>query len=329
MEENKDRIKALFIKQAQGKATAEEQEQLLAWLLNEPAPDALPEVEDVWIPGTGSVMPAPDAAAVWNTIMEASPEAIVIPWWKKSGFRVAAALIPLIGLASLAVFYYREKNDRRVFVNNTKQVQTIQLEDGTVIRLNQHSRLSLNKSFTAGNRREVWLSGEAFFTVHHQATKPFIVHAANLVDVNVLGTAFNVNTANGTAAVVLNEGSVKVNAGTPAQPVSLLLKPGEKASFDAKTQVLSRQKVDTLFQTSWKYNLLAFKSEPLKIVMQKLAEQYDYKVAFEEKDMEQLLFTGYLPTNNLQQAILTIEQSFNLKFILQHNIIHVNNKKIL
>lgn len=317
------------MKLADGKATQEERLQLLLWLEKAPEPDAFPSVEELWTPGKEPVMPATAAANTWAAIMQHTPATTVVPLWKRTAFRVAAALIPIIGLASLAIFYYREKNDRRVFVNNTKQVQTIQLEDGTVIRLNQHSRLTVNASFSKQQQREAWLEGEAFFTVQHQAAKPFTVHAANLMDINVLGTSFNVNTTNGNAAVVLNEGSVKVNAGTANEAVSLLLKPGEKASFNAQTRVLSRQKVDTLFQTSWKYNLLAFKSEPLKVVMQRLGEQYGYEVAFEEERMEQLLFTGYLPSDNLQQAILTIEQSFNLEFFLQHKIIHVNNKKIL
>jgi transmembrane sensor len=120
---------------------------------------------------------------------------------------VAAALIPFIGLASLAIIYYREKDNRRHFVNNTRQVQTIQLEDGTVIRLNQRSSITVNKSFTQHQHREVWLNGEAFFTVQHQAAQPFVVHAASGVDINVLGTAFNEHTAKGTASVLLTEAS--------------------------------------------------------------------------------------------------------------------------
>jgi transmembrane sensor len=324
MEENKEHIKALFIKLAKGTCTPEERLQLLTWLETEPVPDGLPPVEALWEPGTGPVMPKDTAAHVFNNILQHTPVTPVIPLWKRTGFRVAAALIPFIGLASLAIIYYREKDNRRHFVNNTRQVQTIQLEDGTVIRLNQRSSITVNKSFTQHQHREVWLNGEAFFTVQHQAAQPFVVHAASGVDINVLGTAFNVNTANGNAAVVLNEGSVKVNTAA----ASLLLKPGEMADFNAQTKVLSKQQVDTLFQTSWKYNLLAFKSQPLKIVMQQLGEQYDYKVAFEDPETANLLFTGYLPSDNLQQAILTIEQSFNLKFILQHKIIYVNNKQL-
>ncbi|MGO4289891.1 FecR family protein [Chitinophaga sp. RAB17] len=322
MEEKKHSVKDLFIKLAERKSTQEERLRLIAWLEKDPVPSEFPSVEELLETGNGRVMPPEAAANVFNTIMQHSPATPVIPLWKRTRFRIAAALIPFVGLASLAIVYYREKDNRRHFVNNTRQVQTIQLEDGTVIRLNQRSSMAVK---TNDQRREVWLEGEAFFTVKHQATQPFIVHAANLVDISVLGTAFNVNTRNGNAAVVLNEGSVKVNAGKTA---SLLLKPGEMAAFNNNTRVLSKQPVDTLFQTSWKYNLLAFKSQTLKTVMQQLGEQYDYKVAFEAEGIENLLFTGYLPSDNLQQAILTIEQSFNLKFVLQHKIIYVNNKNL-
>lgn len=325
MEENKERITALFIKLTERKCTQEERLELLAWLQDHPSPEYLPAVEELLLQQNWPVMPADRAGQVFAAILQHTPSKPVIPLWKRTGFRVAAALVPLIGLATLLLFFYRDKNDKRHFVNNTRQVQTFRLEDGTVISLNQRSSLTVNTSPRKNQPREAWLKGEAFFTVIHQAAMPFVVHTENGVDVNVLGTAFNVNTANGNAVVVLNEGRVKVNAGAGV----LLLSPGEMASYNAVTKMLTRQKVDTLFQTSWKYNLLAFKSEPLKIVMQKLGEQYDYEIVFDQERTGELLFTGYLPSDNLQQAIITIEESFNLQFTLQHKTIRVNNKKIL
>ncbi|MEI3799167.1 MULTISPECIES: FecR family protein [unclassified Chitinophaga] len=326
MEENKERITSLFIKLTERKCTQEERLELLAWLQENPLPEYLPAVEDLLQQQPWPAMPADTAGQIFTAILQHTPSKPVIPLWKRTGFRVAAALVPLIGLATLLLFFYRDKNDKRHFVNNTRQVQTFRLEDGTVISLNQRSSLTVNTSPHKNRPREAWLKGEAFFTVIHQAANPFVVHTGNGVDVNVLGTAFNVNTANGHAVVVLNEGRVKINTGAGH---ALTLNPGEMASYNADTKMLTRQKVDTLFQTSWKYNLLAFKEEPLKIVMQKLGEQYDYEIVFDQEGTGELLFTGYLPSDNLQQAIITIEQSFNLKFILQHKTIRVNNKKIL
>lgn len=326
MEESKERIRFLFIKLTKRECTREERQELIAWLQENPAPEYLPEVEDLLQQENWPVMPADIASRVFTAIIQQTPSRPAVPLWKRTAFRVAAALVPLVGLAALVLFFYRDKNDKRHFANNTRQVQTIQLEDGTVISLNQRSSLTVNISPGKNKRREVWLKGEAFFTVVHQAGNPFVVHVANGIDINVLGTAFNVNSIDNNAVVVLNEGSVKVNTSTGN---ALLLHPGEMAGYSASTGALTRQKVDTLFQTSWRYNLMAFKGEPLKTVMQRIGEQYDYEIVFDQEEAEELLFTGYVPLDNLQQAIATIEQSFNLKFILQHKIIRVSNKKIL
>ncbi|MET3876001.1 FecR domain-containing protein [Chitinophaga sp. OAE865] len=325
MEESKERIRVLFIKLTKKECTREERQELLAWLQENPAPEYLPEVEDLLQQENWPVMPADTANRVFTAIMQHTPSKPVIPLWRRTAFRVAATLVPLVGLAALVLFFYRDK-DKRHFANNTRQVQIIRLEDGTVINLNQRSSLTVSTSPGKNKRREVWLKGEAFFTVMHQAGNPFVVHTASGIDVNVLGTAFNVSSIDNNAAVVLNEGSVKVNTSTGD---ALQLHPGEMADYSASTRMLTRLKVDTLFQTSWRYNLMAFKGEPLRTVMQKLGEQYDYEITFDQEETEELLFTGYIPSDNLQQAIATIEQSFNLKFILQHRIIRVSNKKIL
>lgn len=326
MEESKERIRFLFIKLTKRECTREERQELITWLQENPAPEYLPGVEDLLQQENWPVMPAAAADQVFSAIMQQTPLKPVIPLWRRTAFRVAAALVPLVGLAALVLFFYRGRNDKRHFANNTRQVQTIRLDDGTVISLNQRSSLTINTSPGKNKRREVWLKGEAFFTVVHQASHPFVVHVAGGIDINVLGTAFNVNSIGNNAAVVLNEGSVKVNTSTGD---ALLLHPGEMADYSANTKMLTRLKVDTLFQTSWRYNLMAFKGESLKTVMQKIGEQYDYEIVFDQEEAEELLFTGYVPSDNLQQAIATIEQSFNLKFILQHKVIRVSNKKIL
>lgn len=312
----------------EGKSTPAERLQLLTWLENNPSAEEFPAVED--LPGTGNQtpMPASEADRVWHNILLQTDQTPLVPLWKRNGFRIAAALIPVIGIASLVLFFYKRRDQQQYFVNNTPYVQTIQLKDGSTIQLKQHSRVRVAFAHSHAGKREVWLQGEAFFNVQQQAAHPFTVHASNGVDIQVLGTAFNVNTEETHTAVVLNAGSVSVKAAKARKPVALQLKPGEMASFDANTRVLSAEKVDTLFHTSWKYNLMAFKNESLKQVMHQLGEQYGYKVAFENTIQENLLFTGYLPTDNLRQAILTIEQSFNLKIDLQQKSIYIKNKSV-
>lgn len=317
MEEKQDQIKKLFIRLAAGTCTPVERRQILEYLRRNPSPEAIPAVEELQPDGSWPEMPEWAAEAVLTSILYRSGSIQrIVPFWKRTWVRAAAVIVPVIAIASLIALQYSSQNELQHYENSTRAVQTIELEDGTVIKLNQQAHLSVNLK----DSREVWLNGEAFFTVEQQASRPFVVHAAGKLDVTVLGTSFNVNAKEKKTQVVLNTGSVKV--GSARQ--SVILRPGEMADYDASTGKLSTQPADTLLYTSWKYDLIAFREQSLKTVMQQLGEQYGYEAVFDHTAAEDLLFTGYLASNDLQQALTTLEQAFSLKIHLQNNQIHVN-----
>ena len=82
--------------------------------------------------------------------------------------------------------------------------------DGSIVTLNRNSKLIFPKHFTK-NVREVTITGEAFFDVKPNTSKPFIINAGN-VQVKVLGTSFNVCAYPGTETVevVVESGKVQV-----------------------------------------------------------------------------------------------------------------------
>ncbi|MDZ7690866.1 MAG: FecR domain-containing protein [Balneolaceae bacterium] len=88
---------------------------------------------------------------------------------------------------------------------------SMEFSDGSRVILNSMSTLRFPKVFE-GTKRELHLEGEAFFQVAHNKERPFVVHA-NGVEVNVLGTEFNVNSyrENEAVEVVVREGKVAVN----------------------------------------------------------------------------------------------------------------------
>ena len=104
MEESKERIRFLFIKLTKRECTREERQELIAWLQENPAPEYLPEVEDLLQQENWPVMPAAAADQVFSAIMQQIASKPVIPLWKRTAFRVAAALVPLVGLATLVLF---------------------------------------------------------------------------------------------------------------------------------------------------------------------------------------------------------------------------------
>lgn len=146
-------------------------------------------------------------------------------FWKKSIFsnlsvyRVAAVIAVVMGLGFLYHHYnFRNNSYQRLISgkeleeirNDTKSDKLISLTDGSKVTLRPGSMLSYPGSFVA-DKREVYLSGEAFFQVSKDSKRPFLVYANELVT-KVLGTSFTVNAAhvNAKTTVEVQEGKVSV-----------------------------------------------------------------------------------------------------------------------
>ena len=92
------------------------------------------------------------------------------------------------------------------------QTRTVQLADGTSVTLNGHSTLRYPAAWTPGKPREVWLDGEGYFAVQHQAdNQRFVVHTTAGFNVEVLGTKFTVSRRQDRGRVVLLSGKVRVH----------------------------------------------------------------------------------------------------------------------
>ncbi|GAB4021329.1 FecR family protein [Spirosoma koreense] len=108
-------------------------------------------------------------------------------WWFIEGRQ------SLPSLAGKSPFFSPEKasNDRWVNqVNGTSQPVRLSLPDGSQMTLMAYSQASYPRSFDA-DRREVYLKGDALFSVVHEGKRPFLVYSGTLVT-RVLGTRFRV-----------------------------------------------------------------------------------------------------------------------------------------
>lgn len=197
------------------------------------------------------------------------------------------------------------------------RVISVTLSDGTSVWLNNESSIRYPASFT-DNERVVTVTGEAYFEVAYQATKggkkiPFRVNITSAAgidkgSVNVLGTWFNVNAyeEEQSVNVSLVQGSVQVNAATPAQ--SVLIKPGEQAQVFA-TKIQATDKIDLPEIMAWKNGYFQFTDADIQTVMRQLERWYDLEVVFEGK-IPTDRFGGKLPRDvNVSEILKALEQT--------------------
>jgi ferric-dicitrate binding protein FerR (iron transport regulator) len=141
--------------------------------------------------------------------------------------RIAAVTLILLSIGS-AVFYFGKTDsfskNISVATNNDQKNFKVTLPDGSNIFLNRNTELTYHKNF-GKHSRKVALSGEAFFEITSEATKPFIIDAGT-ASVKVIGTSFNVITQNIDSAVevFVKTGIVMLSDNSGIQ--SLVLEPG-------------------------------------------------------------------------------------------------------
>jgi transmembrane sensor len=154
--------------------------------------------------------------------------------------------------------------------------QKLSLPDGTIVWLNAQSSLKFPSAFTAA-KREVVITGEAYFEVAKDAAHPFIVHV-NEAAIEVLGTHFNVMAYpnESTLETTLLEGSVKFIAGNN----SVQLKPGQQSEVASGTAIKINNHVDVDQIVAWKNGIQSFNNADIKAIMRQVERWYDVDVEY-------------------------------------------------
>lgn len=202
---------------------------------------------------------------------------------------------------------------------NTLQVPrggnfVVTLDDGTVVYLNAVSELRYPIQFT-GKERRVRLTGEAYFEVVEDMTKPFYVEVDGM-EIRVYGTVFNVNTHfRGRIETVLVEGRVgiRVNDGT-----EYVLQPSQLAVYDMAEGNVEVQQVNTRRYTAWQEGWFLFEDERLEEVLDRLSMWYDVDIYYANPEAKELRIYGSMRRYDSIEVILrAIEVNVGVRFSIE------------
>lgn len=205
--------------------------------------------------------------------------------------------------------------------------RTITLPDNSQVILNGNSTLKYSADWDDHNSREVWLEGEGFFSVTHGVNNQrFIVHGSGELDVEVLGTKFNMKTRNDASEVMLTEGKVRLAMGEEKNAKELFLKPGDLATV--KNKDLSTRSVKHHNYTSWVDNKLVFDRTPLRDLATILHDTYGLTVTFENRALEERELSGEISSATADDILYAIAETFDLKVEREGHAVTIstNNK---
>ncbi len=190
------------------------------------------------------------------------------------------------------------------------QQTKVDLSDGTEVWLNSGSSIEFG-DLDKQRVRQVYLTGEAFFSVAKDPRRPFVVHTPDF-NVKVLGTRFNVNTYNAEKTVVLVDGEVNVLRGRDSFSIS----PGEMYSYDSGAGVSSVHDIDTANYVSWVNGYLLFDDIPLGVVLTQLQSFFGADFRYDAHKASLTRVSGKLELRDgLETALLNLQNTAILSYV--------------
>lgn len=196
------------------------------------------------------------------------------------------------------------------------------LSDGTKVFLNADSELKYPVEFSDG-KRIVDLKGEAYFEVHKDSLRPFIVRI-NGAEVTVLGTSFNVNTYgdDGQIYTTLVNGSVRVSSVKNGQ--AEVLKPGMQSVMDVQSGQLTVREVDVEPYVAWREGRFVFRAMTLDLIMRQLQRWYDFEVFYQNPELKDYEFRGVIKRDmDLDKVLSVIKVTTNVDFEVKGKVITI------
>lgn len=231
----------------------------------------------------------------------------------------------IIGKQNNTQLSYTAKAEDQKLIYNTLNVPygkkfDVVLSDGTHVYLNSGTSLRFPVAFIKGASRKVFLTGEAYFDVREDKKHPFVVNA-NEIDIQVLGTKFNVSHYPEDANIntVLVEGAVELlrtEEGT-SDLESVKLKPGNKAEWHKNSNEISVSNVDTGLYTAWVKGKLVFRNTSFKQIREALQRHYNVNIINNNSHLEEQLFDATFDIETIDEVL----ESFNKSWAIDYTIL--------
>ncbi|MEZ2336887.1 FecR family protein [Mucilaginibacter sp. RCC_168] len=222
---------------------------------------------------------------------------------------VAAGLLLFLGMGFIAYQYLKTPAPQPEIAYEEKIVPfgqkiQMQLTDGTVVWINSGSKLKFPEKFT-GTKRELYLQGEAYFDVAHDASRPFIIHTGK-VATQVLGTAFNIK-AYGSNEFDVTVARGKVSVGLIDQQLGILTAE-QGLSYNSISKLSKRYPV-TLAKLRWMYGDLIFDNMKMADAAETLERWYDIKITLTDPQIRSRRFSAsFLKHEHIGQVLNVLSE---------------------
>lgn len=224
-----------------------------------------------------------------------------------ASWRMSAAAAVLV-LVAAGFWWLRQGNEIQTLATAVGQQRNVPLVDGSIVTLNTNTIVEIDLSRSL---RQIYLrKGEAHFQVAHDRSRPFLVHAGDAV-VRAVGTEFEVRLRSDQHVdIMVNEGRVEVQAGTPAgapqasgvasQSAIRALAAGEELSTASTGYAVQRVSPAQLSsEMAWREGAIIFDGQPLARAIAEIERYTDARIVVTDPDIAALRVGGRFRTDDV------------------------------
>ncbi|MEX0275231.1 MAG: FecR family protein [Flavobacteriaceae bacterium] len=192
----------------------------------------------------------------------------------------------------------------------------LMLSDGTHVFLNSGSKIKYPVTFLPNKARDVFLDGEAYFTVAKSKHQPFTV-ISNEMKTVVLGTQFNVSNYKneGNSSTVLVEGSVMVQG--LKQKETTQLRPGQRITLTDNHFAVDEVNIEK--HIAWTKNQLFFVNDYFGLIIKELERHFNVEIRNTDESLNKKLFTGTFETETLEEILTAFQIHSDFEYQIMDN----------
>jgi ferric-dicitrate binding protein FerR (iron transport regulator) len=200
------------------------------------------------------------------------------------------------------------------------------LPDNSVVVLNANSTLRYPREWNNRTTREIWISGEANFSVVHKKDhQPFKVNAGEGVSVEVLGTVFNVYNRHQQTKVVLTSGRIQLQLPVTDGDEKIVMEPGEMVEYHG--MIYTRQLVNPVQYSAWTMNRLELDHTTLLELIQMVKDNYGLVIEVSDRELLKQTVSGSMPYGDANSLLQQVARSFQLSVRRDGNIFYLEEQK--
>ena len=222
-------------------------------------------------------------------------------------------------------------------INHSDTVQSITLFDGSNVQLHPKSRLGISAT-SFGEKREVYISGEAFFNIQKNPSVPFVVYTENLIT-KVLGTSFNVKAYpfEKKATVQVRTGKVSVykkenfsDKNSVAKILDgLIVIPNQQVVYDFVNNQLRKTIIEQPVVLAETPADFVFNSTPLKEVFKILQNTYGIAIIYDESIIDSCSFSASMGNESFYEKLELICKAINASYESIDGTIFISSRVVI